>query len=252
MSWVIRLTARLRARIPHLQRRQTPGWFAYGSGEESKRIQQYSRVTNPERFRPLHTAMLAIIDRLESDFEVERAEGLVSTRSWRGVWTLLVRMLRLTPKDPDAAPISVVFTAFPGLRIRFGRWYIEPFPDCGCDACDESAEGEIERLNDMVDDVTAGRFREAIEIPLMSFMGAGWVETRFWSPDGRRTRGRSRVDRRQGLEMSGGRRRLDLNWKPWPRRQLARRGGPGPGSNPAVERNSVKIGPNHQTRKWGR
>ena len=190
----------------------------------------YSRVTNPERFRPLHTAMLAVIDRLERDFEVERTEGFgFDEKLTRGL-ELAREDVRLTPKDPDAAPVSIVFTAFPGLRIRFGRWYIEPFPGCGCDACDESAVDEIERLNEMVDDVTAGRFREAIEIPLFSFRGAGWVHTRFWSPDGGRTRGRSRVDRRQGLEMSGGRRRLDLNWKPWPRRQLAGRGGPGPGS----------------------
>ena len=231
MSTEPRLKARLRERIPHLKRRQTPGWFGYGSGEESQTDPAYSRVTNPERFRPLHTAMLAIIDRLESDFEVERAEGFsLDEKLARGL-DLARADVRLTPKDPDAAPISVVFTAFPGLRIRFGRWYVEPFPVCGCDACDESAEDEIERLNDMLDDVTAGRFREAIEIPLISFMGSGWMETRFWSPDGRRRRHRSRVDRRRGREMSGGRRRLDLNWKPWPRRQVARRGGPGPGSN---------------------
>ena len=233
MSWMIRLKARLSAHIPHLQRRPTPGWFAYGAcgtGEESQLDPAYSRVTNPERFHPLHTAMLAVIDRLESDFEVERAEGFVFDEKLTRGLELAREDVRLTPKDPDAAPISVLFTAFPGLRIRFGRWYIEPFPGCGCDACDESAEGEIERLNDMIDDVTAGRFREAIEIPLFSFKEAVWVETRFWSPDGRRSRNRSRVDRRQGFEMSGGRRRLDLNWKPWPRRQLARHGGPGPGS----------------------
>ena len=230
MSWIIRLKARLGARIPHLKRRQPPGWFAYGTGEESQTDPAYSRVTNPERFRPLHTAMLAIIDRLESDFEVERAEGFsLDEKLARGL-DLARADVRLTPKDPDAAPISVVFTAFPGLRIRFGRRYVEPFPVCGCDACDESAEGEIERLNDMVDDVTAGRFREAIEIPPFSFRGAVWVETGFWSPDGRRTRNRSSIDRRQGLEMSGGRHRLDLNWKPWPRRQVARRSGPGLGS----------------------
>ena len=81
--------------------------------------------------------------------------------------------VKLTPVDPNAAPIVMAFTAFTGLRVRFGRWYVEPFPDCGCDACDESAEGEIERLSEMVDDVTAGRFREAIEIPLISFMRSG-------------------------------------------------------------------------------
>ncbi len=228
MSWVIKLKARLRARIAHLKRRETPGWFGNGTGESSLTDPAYSRVTNPERFRPLHTAMLAIIDRLESDFEVECAEGFGFDEKLARGLDLARADVRLTPKDPDAAPVSVVFTAFPGLRIRFGWWYIEPFPVCGCDACDESEEDEIERLTEMIDDVTAGRFREAIEIPLLSFMGAGWVDTRFWSPDGRRRRHRSRVDRSRGREMSRGRHRLALNWKPWPRRQLARRGGRGP------------------------
>ncbi|MDE0432347.1 MAG: DUF6226 family protein [Caldilineaceae bacterium] len=191
----------------------------------------YSRVTNPERFRPLHAAMLAIIDRLERDFEVERAEGFgLDEKLERGLDLARTDVI-LTPRDADAPPIAVVFTAFPGLRLRLGRWYIEPFPGCGCDACDESAEGEIERLREMVDDAVAGRFREAVEIPLLSLMDSGWVEASSWSPDGRRARRRSRVDRRRALGMSGGRRRLTLNWKPWPRRQLAGRGGPGLRSN---------------------
>ena len=135
--------------------------------------------------------MLEIIGRLENDFEVERTEGYGLDEELERGLDLARPDVKLIPADPDAAPIAVVFTAFPGLHLRFGRWYIEPFPDCGCDACDESAEGEIERLNEMVDDVTAGRFREAIEIPLMSFMGSGWREAKFWSPDERRSSTRS-------------------------------------------------------------
>ena len=122
----------------------------------------YSRVTNPERFRPLHPAMLEIIRRLEDQFEADRTEGYgLDEELGRGL-DVVRQDVRLTPSDPDAAPIVVAFSTFPSLHVRFGRWYIEPFPDCGCDACYESAEGEIERLNEMVDDVTAGRFREAI------------------------------------------------------------------------------------------
>ena len=62
--------------------------------------------------------------------------------------------VRLNPRNAGAAPIAVVFTKFPGLHLRFGRWSKEPFPSCGCDACDESAQGEIERLSEMVEDVT--------------------------------------------------------------------------------------------------
>jgi hypothetical protein len=112
--------------------------------------------------------MLEIIGRLEKDFQVKRTEAYGLDEELGSVLDLARPGARLSPKDPDAAPIVVVFTAFPGLHVRFGRWYKEPFPSCGCDACDESAEGEIERLNEMVDDVTAGRFRATIQCPMIS------------------------------------------------------------------------------------
>jgi hypothetical protein len=45
-------------------------WERYGPAPEA-----YSRVTNPERFRPLHTFMMDLIGRLEATFDVERLEG---------------------------------------------------------------------------------------------------------------------------------------------------------------------------------
>ena len=199
---------------------EVSGWFGYRGlrGKAPPPDEAYSRVTNPERFRPLHPAMLEIVDRLESQFEVDRTEGYgLDKKLERGV-DLDRPGVRLIPRDPEAAPIAVSFSTFPGLQVRFGRWYVEPFPVCGCDACDESAEGEIERLNDMVDAITAGRFREAIRRPLISFRGSGWLDTRFWSDD-RRSGRTSRVDGRRAREMAGGRRRLDLDWKPWGRRR---------------------------------
>ena len=166
--------------------------------------------------------MREIIGRLEKDFDVERTEGYgLDAELERGLEAARPHV-RLDPRDPEAAPIAVVFSTFPGLNARFGRWFTESFPSCGCDACDESAEGEIERLNEIVDDVVAGRFCEAIRRPLISFRRTGWRETKFWSPAGRRT-SRSRVDRVRAREMSGGRRRLDLNWKPWRRRRPVRK-----------------------------
>ena len=196
------------------------GWFGYSKGEGVPLPEAYSRVTNPERFLPLHTAVLETFGRLERIFEVERIEGNgLDGELARGV-DLVRSDVRLVPADPDAAPITVVFTAFPGLYTRFGRWYTEPFPSCGCDACNESAESEIERLNERVDDVTAGRFRETIKAPLISFIAPGWQKAEFWSPGERRSRSGSRLDGSSARKMSGGRRRLDLNWKPWPRRLL--------------------------------
>ena len=162
--------------------------------------------------------MLEILGRLENDFDVERSEGYgLDPELERGLEPARPHV-RLTPRNPEAAPIAVVFSTFPGLNVRFGRWFTEPFPSCGCDACKESAEGEIERLKEMVDEVVAGRFREAIQRPLISFRGTGWRETEFWSSVGRRT-SRSRVDGVRAREMTGGRRRLDLHWKAWRRRR---------------------------------
>ena len=201
-----------------------PGWFGYSGAEQSPTDAAYGRVTNAERFLPLHTAMLEIIGHLDNDFEVECTEGYGLDEELERGLTLARPDVKLTPADPDAAPVVIAFTTFPGLRIRFGRWYTEPFPDCGCDACDESAECEIERLSGVVDDVTAGRFREAVKIPIISFMGSGWLETRLWSLDETRSsissRSRSRVDGVRAREMAGGRRRLNLDWKPWPRRRF--------------------------------
>ena len=198
------------------------GWFGYGKGEVSPLDEAYSRVTNAERFRPLHATMLEIIARLENDFDVERTEGHGLDEDLERRLALASPSVRLSPKDTDAAPITAVFTAFPGLHLRFGRWHMELFPNCGCDACDESADGEIERLTETVNDVIAGRFRETLRRPLTPFTGSGQTEAELWSAFKHRSTG-SRLDRRRAREMSGGRRRLEMNWKPWPRRLLTGR-----------------------------
>ncbi|MCY3783953.1 MAG: DUF6226 family protein [Chloroflexi bacterium] len=197
-----------------------PGWFGYAKCGSAGPPPDpaYSRVTNAERFRPLHSAMLETVDRLENDFDVERIEGYGLEAELEQGLDPARPHVRLNPRNHDSAPIVVVFSTFPGLHVRFGRWYGELFPSCGCDACDEPAEGEIERLHEMVDDVVAGRFCEAIRRPLISFRGIGWRETKFWSPVGIRAQ-RSRIDGLRARDMAGGRRRLDLNWKPWCRRR---------------------------------
>ncbi len=201
--------------------------MSYGTrwGPDEPPPEAYSRVTDAERFRPLHAAMRDIIDRLQSEYDVALDEGYGLDEELERRMTLAAPSVRLTPSDSGAAPISIAFTDFPGLRLRFGRWLTEPFPDCGCDACDESAEGEIERLIDIVDDVTAGLFREGVRIPLLS--NSAWRETETWADKaqlpqrntGIWSRGSSRIGRQQARSMTGGARRMDLNWKPWPRRQ---------------------------------
>ena len=117
-----------------------------------------------------------------------------------------------------AAPIMVAFTEFPGLHLRFGSWRTEPFPNCGCDACDETPDGLIEELNRMVEAVVSGGFRESIRVPWL--LGNGWRESefRFNHGHGGSSSSRGRVSRSRALEMTGGERHVTLEWKPWPRR----------------------------------
>ena len=201
--------------------------MSYGTrwGPDGPPPEAYSRVTDAERFRPLHAAMRQIIARLMSEYDVTPDEGYGLDEELERRMHLAAPTVILTPSDISAAPISIVFSDFPGLHLRFGRWLREPFRDCGCDACDESAEGEIERLTDVIDDVTAGRFREGIRIPLLS--SSAWTKMETWADEtrlpqrntGTWSRGESRINRQRARSLTGGARRMDLNWKPWPRRQ---------------------------------
>ena len=152
-------------------------WGSEGPPEEA-----YSRVTDAARFAPLHDAATEMFDRLEAEYEVERVEGSGLDDELEERLTCARPSVRLSAVDPAAAPITVVFSDFPGLHIRFGRWSTDLFPVCGCDACDESAEDEIERLTMMVDSVTTGGFREVVRCPALPFVGDGWLKSEFWTP----------------------------------------------------------------------
>ena len=229
-------------------------------GPEGPPDEAYSRVTNPERFQPLHEAALRLLDRLRADFDVEMTEGYDLSVLSIGKDRLARPSITLSPNDSGCAPITVAFTDFPGVRVRFGKWKKEePFPDCGCDACDEDADGEIEGMTEMFESVIAGGFLEAIRIP--RFLGDGWLGSALTDSgmpmteseraarleSAKRRRGLAnfrvfrdermesvltnykriserRVERSRALEMTGGRLYLEFDWKPWPRRRQSPNG----------------------------
>ena len=186
-------------------------------GDEGPPEEAYGRVTNPQRFGPLHEAALEMVARLEGEFEAELAEGYGLDEDLESKRGLARPSVRLSPVDPEAAPITVVFTDFPGLFVRYGRWAEGLFPVCGCDACSETAESGIESLTEKVDLVTANGFREIVQAPWMPFGGHGSLETEWGTPYIGRSW--SRIDGKLARQMSGGRRRLVLDWKPWTRRR---------------------------------
>ena len=179
----------------------------------------YTRVTAAERFQPLHGIALNLLQRLEDQFDVERDEGhRLDTALGEG--DAARPSIRLTPADASAAPILVSFTAFPGLRVGCGRWLVNSFPTCGCDACAEDLEGERERFLELIENVVAGRFRESITIP---WLGAAREEWELWSSSSRRGGG-WQIKRAHARQLVGGGPR-SFAWNPWRLRQLNSGGG---------------------------
>ena len=224
-------------------------WGAEGPPDEA-----YSRVTNPERFRPLHGAALRLIERLVTGYDVEMTEGYELGALGVSREELARSTIMLCPNDTACARITVAFTDFPGIIVGAGKWKEEVFPGCGCDACDEDTDDEIEGMTEVFESVVGGGFLEAVSIP--RFLGDGWVGSALkdlrepmaesegaarlkWA----RMRGKlgsykvfrgerletvlssyermseRRVGRSRALDMTGGQLYLEYDWKPWPRRR---------------------------------
>ena len=233
------------------------GWFGYAplpnAGDPPDEV--YSRVTNPERFQPLHEAALRLIERLRAEFDVKMSEGYDLGVPGIERDVQVRPSIRLSPNDSDCAPVTVVFTDFPGVRIWFGKWQEEPFPECGCDACDEDADVEIAIMTQLLESVTVGGVVEAIRIPRI--VGDGWMGAAVAGPQLPETESErpirlrmteelresanssrvfsddfeeyaltnlasvseGRIERSKALEMTGGRLYVEYDWKPWPRRR---------------------------------
>ncbi|HEY9424376.1 MAG TPA: DUF6226 family protein [Microterricola sp.] len=130
-------------------------WGAGGPPEDS-----YSVDAHPERFAGLHTVARALIEHLERVFDVEvvheQATDAALLRPQRDV----IERVRVLPRAPEAAPLLFAFTAYPGVIVEAGVLHWFPYPICGCDACDETAEAQAHELELLVFAVANGGYAE--------------------------------------------------------------------------------------------
>jgi uncharacterized protein DUF6226 len=175
-------------------------------GADERKPEEYARVTNPGRFAVLHSAAATLLDELAEQYTVERRE----TRE-------PLPTVRLIPRTPAAAPLSVTFTEFPSVILRFGRWYEESLPGCGCDACDEQPDDLVADLRTQVSALVEGGLWERVR----RSMTGSWAEARLIGPDLNAARSTlldppdARAARREGFAAA-------VQWAPWPRRSTGK------------------------------
>lgn len=175
----------------------------------------YSVDTHPERFAPLHVVADALIAHLQEAYDVEVDEGLETVADLlRPPFHDVVRAVRIRPKDPDCASVTIVFTAYPGIYVHAGLLHDFHYPICGCDACDSEWTAEADGLERDVFAIVTGHYREILEPGRRP-----WVEYVITSPDGTRS-GSSRAQDLPAERLKAAKSALrgrSGSWAPWPR-----------------------------------
>jgi hypothetical protein len=162
-----------------------PSWPDPHPGRASPRDEEYSRVTDPERYRLVHARARVWADRL-GDLPGVGVETLApAALDDAGQLGRFDRGVRLTSPRPGTLPLLLLEhdAPLPGrdatlamLRISVVRPEIEleTWPDCGCDACDSGSADLLRAV-----DRTVGR---VVGAPFVVLRREGWQAQ--WSPDG--------------------------------------------------------------------
>lgn len=132
----------------------------------------YSRVSHPERFAPVMDVVDALVDHLETwyDVDVDRR----SEESGERVWHL---------RPTTGATVTLTTTAGT-VSIEAGALTRELAPSCTCDACDETAESVAEQIEETLLAIAAGGLREVFPVGQRR-----WLHTELRTPEGGRRSG---------------------------------------------------------------
>lgn len=122
----------------------------------------YAVADDTERFAPLHTIAAALIDYLVSTYDVELEEGhhVTVNPPYAPAVDDAARVVRLIPNATVCAPLVFVFTRFPGIFLYAGMLFHAAYPNCGCNACDETWDALAEDLEWQTFAIVGGGFAE--------------------------------------------------------------------------------------------
>ena len=175
-------------------------------------VDAYSRVSNRQRFAPLHAVAMALIEWLQDTFDVTLAQGPSVASDLLRMPHEVISAVRVVPREPEAAPLTFVLTQFPGVYLHAGSLHDFQFPGCGCDACDDDATGLAEELEWTVRTVVSGGYSERFD----PWPGR-WFEYRIDEPGARMHSGRSRSSGLPKDRVKSARATLPPagQWPPW-------------------------------------
>jgi hypothetical protein len=187
-------------------------WDANGPAPDS-----YSVDSHPERFAGLHDVVLALVDHLAAVYDVDVDDDPVHAGELLMEARDVVQAVRITPRRDGAATLTFVLNEYPGVIVHAGVLHDFPFPACGCDACDETAETAADRVEMLVLTVAAGGYSERYpvgslrwrEYALTAVDGSG-------SEGGRGEPGPVAAERLRDAEIRL--RHVAGGWSPWPLR----------------------------------
>jgi hypothetical protein len=180
-------------------------WGRAGPPEDA-----YGRVTDSGRYATLHAVGWKSLDELERRYAVTRATSTEPDVHGSDP----APAVRLVPADPAAAPLTMVFDAYPGLLVRMACRSGGHLPVCGCDACDETVDECTEQLRDLLAALTPGTFGECV------VRDHGWWHERWYQTPSGGSSGRIRIVRQQRRALQGTLSGSELRWAPWPERAI--------------------------------
>lgn len=182
-------------------------WPVTGPPDDS-----YSRVSTPQRFLPLQVVARQLIAHLAREYEVEVATDPLFVSDFSNP-AGVGEVVRLIPASPLAARLTFGFTSLPGVFLAAGAFHQFAFPSCGCDACDEDMDAQLDQLEETVFAVVDGDYREWVTSPEVGFALRLRSGSRSGSGAARDTDPERLAAGLSALPQAG------VNWMPWPKQR---------------------------------
>lgn len=112
----------------------------------------YGRCAHPERFEPVVQIGHALIDHLTATYDVRREDERAGGRP----------VVVLAPAAGGGATLRITLPlpSLPGVEVRAGWRFRGLWPDCGCDACDDSVPDLLDDLEASVLTIVEGGMSE--------------------------------------------------------------------------------------------